>query len=222
MSNKIVVFGTGEIAEVADFYFSHDSNFDVVAFVVDGAYLHSERFLKRPVVALEDVQQHFPPNSHKSFVAVSYRSMNRLRQEKVEAFHQSGYELVSYISSKATIWPDLANLRNVFILEDNTIQPFARIGHNVFLWSGNHIGHHSAIEDNVFVSSHVVISGGALIGANSFLGVNATIRNQVALAPFTLVGMGTVIEADTVECGVYKAREKVKPSRVKSTDLKSI
>ena len=48
---------------------------------------------------------------------------------------------------------------NCFIFEDNTIQPFVKIGDDVVLWSGNHIGHHAEIGDHCFISSHVVISG---------------------------------------------------------------
>jgi hypothetical protein len=48
---QIVVFGTGEIAELADFYFTHDSEFEVAGFTVDEAYLTEARFRDRPVVA---------------------------------------------------------------------------------------------------------------------------------------------------------------------------
>ena len=35
----IVVFGTGDIAELAHFYFTHDSAYRVVAFTVDAAFI---------------------------------------------------------------------------------------------------------------------------------------------------------------------------------------
>ncbi|WP_245213936.1 hypothetical protein [Rhodoferax sp. AJA081-3] len=59
---------------------------------------------------------------------------------------------------------------NCFILEDNTLQPFTKIGNNVILWSGNHIGHHGEIHDHVTFTSHVVMSGHCSIGPYSFLG----------------------------------------------------
>jgi acetyltransferase-like isoleucine patch superfamily enzyme len=92
---------------------------------------------------------------------------------------------------------------NCFILEDNTIQPFVRIGNDVTLWSGNHVGHDSVIEDHCFVSSHVVIAGRVRIGPYCFLGVNATLRNGITIAPRTLVGAGAVVMRDTEEDSVH-------------------
>ncbi len=65
--------------------------------------------------------------------------------------------MISYVSSKATVFPGAPIGDNCFILEDNTIQPFTSIGNNVVLWSGNHIGHHSVIKDHVSFTSHVVL-----------------------------------------------------------------
>jgi UDP-3-O-[3-hydroxymyristoyl] glucosamine N-acyltransferase len=92
---------------------------------------------------------------------------------------------------------------NCFILEDNTIQPYVRIGSNVTLWSGNHIGHDAVIDDHCFLASHIVVSGYVHIGSNCFIGVNATLRNSITIAPETLIGAGAVIMKDTVEKGVY-------------------
>src|SRR5262249_44581290 len=105
-----------------------------------------------------------------------------------------------------------------FILEDNTIQPFTRIGDNVVLWSGNHIGHHSTISDHVFVTSHVVVSGHCSIGPNCFLGVNATLRDGLTLAEGTLVAMGACLTHDTEAWGVYKGNPARK-AEARSCDL---
>ena len=56
---------------------------------------------------------------------------------QVEQAKARGYGLISYVSSKATTWPGFACGDNCFILEDNTIQPFATIGNDVVLWSGD-------------------------------------------------------------------------------------
>src|SRR5205085_4920123 len=100
------------------------------------------------------------PDRFGFFVAVSYAKLKALRAERVAAARAAGYRLVSYLSSRATVFPGFEPGENCFILEDNTIQPFARVGENVTLWSGNHIGHHSVVEDDVFIASHVVVSGG--------------------------------------------------------------
>jgi sugar O-acyltransferase (sialic acid O-acetyltransferase NeuD family) len=190
---QIIIFGTGEIAELAEFYFTHDSRFEVAGFTVDNDYLKESQFRGRPVVGFENVAESFSPQTYGMFVAVSYSGINELRASKVAAARKLGYRLVSYVSSRASVFPELQIGENCFILEDNTIQPFAQIGNNVTLWSGNHIGHHSVIEDDVFVASHVVISGGVRIGQGSFLGVNATLRDHVTIGKKCVIGAGALV-----------------------------
>jgi sugar O-acyltransferase (sialic acid O-acetyltransferase NeuD family) len=217
----IVVFGTGQIAEVADFYFAHDSGLRVAAFVVDGAYLKEDSFLGRPVIALEQLAGRFPPDRHGAFVAVSYAKLNVLRREKADALRDKGYALASYVSSRATIFPGFSPGENAFILEGNTIQPFARIGRNVTLWSGNHIGHHTVIEDDCFLASHVVISGGVRIGAGSFVGVNVTIRDYVSIGRKCVLGAGALILENVPDEGVYAPRGTER-AKIPSTRLRHI
>jgi sugar O-acyltransferase (sialic acid O-acetyltransferase NeuD family) len=202
-AKKLVIFGAGDIAKLAHFYFTRDVGRDVVAFTVDRAYRKDDRFLGLPLHDFESILDRCPPRDHDLFVAVSYTHMNRTRAERYETAKTMGYELPSYVSRHCSYLSDAPPGENCFILEDNTIQPFARIGNNVTLWSGNHVGHEVVIEDHCFVSSHVVIAGHVRVGAYSFLGVNATLRHAITIAPRTLVGAGAVITRDTVEGGVY-------------------
>ena len=201
--SKLVIFGAGDIARLAFYYFSRDSEHQVVAFTVDEKYRQSDNFLDLPLVAFEDVAMRYAPDEYKMFVALSYARMNKLREEKYHLAKQRGYELVSYVSSRCSFLTDHPVGDNCFILEDNTIQPFVKIGNNVTLWSGNHIGHDAVIEDHCFLASHIVVSGYVRIRNNCFLGVNATLRNSITIAPETLIGAGAVVMKDTVPKGVY-------------------
>lgn len=210
--SSIVIFGAGDIARLAHYYFTHDSEYEVAGFCVDKAYRKSSKFCNLPVVDFEIVNKRYPPQKYNMFVAISYDQMNQVRANKYAAAKKSGYVLVNYISSHATFLTDYPIGDNCFILENNTIQPFVRIGSNVTLWSGNHIGHDSVISDNCFISSHVVVSGHCHIGQSSFIGVNATLRNGIKIAPSTLIGAGAAIMRDTVENGVYVSRPASKLS----------
>ena len=200
---KLIIFGAGDIARLAHYYFTRDSEHEVVAFTVDQKYRESDKFLDLPLIPFEEVSNTYPPGEYKMFVALSYAKMNKLREEKYRQAKSSGYELVSYVSSRCSFLTDNPVGDNCFILEDNTIQPFVKIGNNVTLWSGNHIGHDAVIEDHCFLASHIVVSGYVRIRNNCFIGVNATLRNSITIAPETLIGAGAVIMKDTVEKGVY-------------------
>lgn len=203
---RIVIFGTGDIARLAHFYFKRDSPHEVVGFTVDAAFRTSDTFEGLPLVAFESVATAFPPSDFEMFIALAYGRMNHLRAERYTQAKAAGYRLVSYVSSKCTFLSDHPVGDNCFILEDNTIQPFVRIGSNVTLWSGNHIGHDSTIEDHCFLASQIVVSGRVVIKPYCFIGVNATLHNAITIAPGTLIGAGAVITKDTVEKGVYVPR----------------
>lgn len=207
---KVIIFGTGEIAQIANYYFSADSDFEVIAFTVDAAYRKEETFETKEVVPFETIQDRYSPSDYKMFVALSYAKMNTVRAQKYQQAKEKGYMLVTYVSSRCTYLSVHRPGENCFIFEDNTIQPYVRIGNNVTIWSGNHIGHHSEIHDHNFISSHVVISGHGVIRSYCFLGVNSTLAHRVVLAERTLVGAGAVISKNTEPGDVYVPARSVK------------
>jgi len=200
---RIVIFGAGDIARLAHRYFTRDSEHEVVAFTVDEKYRQGDSFLDLPLVSFEEIAARYAPQEFKMFVALSYARMNKVRAEKYHQVKRCGYELVSYVSSRCSFLTDHPVGDNCLILEDNTIQPFVKIGNNVTLWSGNHIGHDVVIEDHCFLASQIVVSGYVRIQPYCFIGVNATLRNSITIAAETLIGAGAVIMKDTVEKGVY-------------------
>ncbi len=215
----IVIFGAGDIAKIAHYYFTHDSEREVAAFCVDAEYKKADTFCGLPVVTSDEALVRFPPGKFELFVAMSYAKMNELRESRYLWAKEKGYRCPSYISSKASVLNDGRIGENCFILEDNTVQPFCEIGNNVTLWSGNHIGHDAVIEDHCFISSHVVISGHCRIGRNSFLGVNSTLRNGIKLGAYTLLGAGALLMEDAPERSVYAnppaERRKITSDKIK-------
>ena len=209
----LVIFGTGDVAELAHRYFTRDFGRQVVAFTVDRAYRAAETFLDRPVVAFDEVAVRYPPVDHDLFVALSFSRMNQLRAERFLAAGALGYHLPSYVSPRCSFLTDTPVGQNCFILEDNTIQPFVTIGDDVTLWSGNHVGHSVVIEDHTWVSSQAVIAGHVRIRPYCFLGVNATLGHGITLAPRTLVGAGAVLVKDTAEGEVWVAPRAIRLDR---------
>lgn len=221
MKKPLVIFGIGDIAQLAHYYFSTDSNYEVVAFTVDAEYLNGAEFCGLPVVPFDELQKLYPAATCEIFVALSYSKLNQLRREKYITAKGLGYSLASYISSHATILNEGCIGENCFILEDNTIQPFVKIGNNVTLWSGNHIGHHSVIHDHCFIASHVVVSGGVVIHESCFIGVNATLRDHISIGEKCVIGAGATILADAEPEGVYISTA-IDRSRVPSSRLRKI
>jgi sugar O-acyltransferase (sialic acid O-acetyltransferase NeuD family) len=189
---KLIIYGSGLIAEVAAFYFRTDTDYRIEAFANAAEFITDTTFDGKPVVPFEELEASFSPSDHEIFIALGYKNTNQVRQSRYLEARARGYTCATYLSSRATYFGTPVG-DNCFILENNVIQPFVRIGNNVTLWSGNHIGHHSVIRDHCFISSHVVVSGACDIGENCFLGVNATLRDNLTLGRFVVVASGAVV-----------------------------
>lgn len=218
---KLVVFGAGEMAELATFYFNSDTQYEVVGYTLDDDYVSQAASSEAPTVPFSRIEDYFPPSEFCLFIALGYSRLNSVRKEKFLQAKEKGYSLPSYISPRANILNDGNIGENCFVLEDNTVQPFVSIGDNVTLWSGNHIGHHSTIGDHTFIASHVVISGGVSIGESCFLGVNSTIRDRLQIGDRCVIGAGAILLQDAEAEGLY-AGSKTERSAVPTTKLRRI
>jgi len=211
-SRKLLLIGDSAFAEIAYEYFTHDSEYEVVAFAVERAYLRRDRLFGLPVVAFEDVEQSYPPADHSFYAANVYTQRNRLRERLYREAKGKGYAPASYISSRAFVWRNCRIGEHCFVFENNVVQPFVTLGDNVVLWSGNHIGHHSVIKEHCFISSHVVVSGFVKVGSHCFMGVNSAVANDTSIGDHCLVGAGALILADVPDdhtvVGIWKRKKE--------------
>ena len=217
---KVIIFGLLDTAQLAKYYLINDSEYEVVGFTAHKKYIISNELEGLPVVPYENIQKIFPNNEFCFFIPMSGSRMNKLRESIYNEVKLMNYHVISYVSSKASIFTKEIG-ENCFILEDNTIQPFVKIGNNVTIWSGNHIGHHSIISDNVFITSHVVISGHCHIGANSFIGVNSAVRDGIQIGKGSYIAMSTSISNNTEPWSVYIGNPAVKKN-MQSTSIRKL
>lgn len=192
MKKKLLIFGDGEIAEQAFFYFSKQSEYKISGFIVDSP--KEEKFKNLPLISTKELENDFSNDQYLIHVALSYRNLNKNRQDKFKYFNDRNYEFASFISDKATILTDKKNLgRNLFILEEQSIQTGVKIGDNVMIWSNNHIGHNTFISSHTYISSNVTISGHCNIGERCFFGVNSCVADFITIGDDCFVTMGSII-----------------------------
>jgi sugar O-acyltransferase (sialic acid O-acetyltransferase NeuD family) len=201
----IVVFGAGDIADVATTYLERHIDHRIVAYTVDQAFCRSDRFRGRPVVPWETLERTHPPDRVRLFGPLSFRRMNQFRRDRYLEGKARGYGFISFVHPSCRIYTDQIG-ENCFVLEQNVIQPFARIGNNVMMWSGNHIGHHAVIGDHCFLSAQVWVSGDAVIGESCFLGIQAGIGTGMHVGDACFVGeCASLVEGDVPAGAAYLA-----------------
>jgi sugar O-acyltransferase (sialic acid O-acetyltransferase NeuD family) len=218
MKENLIIVGTGLFAEVAKAYFEEYTEYHVVAFACHKKYKASHAIYDRPLHTIEKIKEEFPVEKFDVFVAIGYGKMNKMRQAVYEEIKILGYKCASFVYPNVKIWDSTTIGDNVFIFEDNTIQPFTTIGDNNIFWSGNHLGHHSKIGHHCFISSHVVISGSCKIGNNVFIGVNATFHDSLIIADECLIGAGAIVSKNTLKKEVY-VPHRTKPFNKRSDEI---
>ena len=216
---KLIVFGTGQIAEVAANYIKEDKNVELIAFTVEKKFLKQKTFLNYPVVPFEDLIKTYNPKENLLFAPLSYKNMNSHRIRIFKKGKALGYKFYSFIHKNCVNYSKSIG-ENCFILENNFIQPFCVIEDNCIIWSGNHIGHHSNILSHTFISSHVVISGSVNVGQGSFLGVNSTIIDNINIGEFSLIGAGCIITRNTGKNSLFVGEASRPHKKLTSLEIK--
>lgn len=211
---KLVIFGSGHLAELAHFYFTHDSEFEVVGFTTDDSHHTQDYYLNKPCVPFSKVSNVFPPDEYSIFIAIGYSKLNAVRIAKYNAAKTLGYRLASYVSSHASSWKNNLQIgENVMIMEGNSIMPFCKVGNNVLIWIGNILSHHTIIGEHTCITSHVALGGCVNVGEGCFFGLNSTIRDSINIADGTVVAASANVLKNTEKNGVYMGN----PAKLVST-----
>ena len=199
---KVVIFGTGELAQRIFFYLK-DSDDQVIAFCANKSKIDKEELLGLPVIAFENIKETFPPTEFSMFIALAYSEMNKKRTKFFNEAKNKGYELYSFVHPSTKIWDEFEMGENCFILANNVIQPFVKIGNNVLIGSNNLISHNTIIGDNCFITSNVTMGGHITMGKNCFVGLSATINQRIKIGDECIIGAGTIITKDINDKEVY-------------------
>ena len=193
--SKVVIFGTGQIAEVVAFFIETDTSHEIAAYTVDQSFLTETTYRGKPVVAWEELETIYPPEEYELFCPISYRDLNEQRRKKYEEGKARGYRFLNYIHSSCLVNAESIG-DNCLILEDCVLQPGARIGNNVILWSSTHVGHHTGIGDHCFIAGNGGIAGNVTIGESCFFGGGFLVADNVKIGARCILGIGAIIKTD--------------------------
>ncbi len=204
----LIIFGTGKIADVAYHHFVRDSDYQVVAFSCDAAWLPPDggpesTHYDLPLLPFEEIERHFPPASFAIFVAVGYQELNALRVRKCEQARAKGYRLASYVSPRADHGPWLEIGDNCLILDGVGIQPGVRIGHDVFVWNNTLIGHHSVVHDHCWLAAGATLGGCVVVGERCFVGLNATVGGELTIGADSFLGAAALVLKNAAPRSVF-------------------
>jgi len=157
----------------------------------------------------------YPPDKVKLIIPLGCIRINGLRMARFDRAIELGYDLINYVSTRASVWPNQNLGKNCLIYEHAVIQPFSEIGDNVIIRSAAHISHHCVIGSHSFIAAGATFGGNVKVEERCFIGLGAVIRNGLKIASRSFIGAGAVVISDTDPDGVYvgnPAKKLVKSS----------
>lgn len=201
--SKIVIFGNASIAKIICLDIMKYTDHEVAAFVVDKDFIQETFIYDKPVYPYDELEERFPKDTYKMFIAAGYVRMNKVREARYQECKQKGYQFINMICPSAITYEDLQMGENCYIGHNSVIYNSLTIGNNVYIGSNCAFGHDTHIDDNCFFSDCVAVSGFVNIGVNCFFGTNSTVRNKVSVGKECVIGAGAIILEDAPDQSVY-------------------
>lgn len=214
-SLSIGVFGTGELARVAEHYirnrsqlfssyiYSRDIDNGIVDIydamqiedleiwrTVDSQYIKMDDHTTLPFNGLEVDKKSV------LFMPIGYKNCNKTREEKTNQAKEKGFNIMSFIDSKANIHSDTKIEEGCWIQEGCNVQTGSTIGNGTIMWASSHVGHGSSVGDFCWITTHATICGEVNIDNNTFIGANAVITPGVYIGKRCIIGSGAIITKD--------------------------
>ena len=217
MNKKTVLYGNRSLCKMLYLDSLHNDQIEVVAFVVDKAYLDpSGVFCGHPQVAFETVESSYPPQEY-SMIVLEGTLKDIGAPSLYDRAKAKGYTLLNYFSPKAV-------LAETFVCGDNNvIFELAYVGHNGKMGSNNvirqqvYLGHDFVLGNNVIINSVVQVGGFCTLENDVFVGIGATVINDLHLSEGSVVGAGSVLIRSTepfsknVGCPAINIGSRLKP-----------
>lgn len=198
----VIIYGNGDFAKQMYCYFESDCSIQVVAFCADKKYIHEKEIYGIKVYDFETIEKEFEVERFKMFVAIGYGNM-RAREHMFYKAKIKGYDLISYVSSKAIMSPNISLGENNAILHGVIIEPNVEIGNNNIIWSSTTICHDVKIGHHNFIAAGTVIGGFSKIENLCFIGFNSTIIQNINILNESLIGAKSLQLSNTVTCSKW-------------------
>lgn len=215
---NIVIFGVGDFARLLKYYIDIDDEREVVAFTVNQEYIKENEFCDRPVVAFENITEHYPAEKYEILIAIGNSKMNQVREKVFKECKAMGYHIASYIHSSCSIHSDDRGEGNI-LLENCLVYPYSQIGDGNLMWDHVLISHDCKVGNFNTFSSYADLCGYVKIGNNGYFGKHCILNDFMEVADYTLVGAAAYAKKNTKPYDVVVPARSVVLENKKSTDL---
>ena len=190
---KVVIFGSGTLAELAYYYLKQEMKANIVGFVVDKINNDStEKLNNLPIYSWNEFIKKFTPDQVNVHIAIAYKNM-RNKKKVFERVLASGFVLINIVSKSAYISENTILGMNNFIMPNVVLEPFTRIGNNNIIWSNSTVCHNTHIGNHNFIASNVTFGGKSNVGDLCFFGFSSTVTDYINVGDEVLLAANSFL-----------------------------
>lgn len=196
---NLVIFGDTQFAERLSKYIFLEGVDRVCAFTQEERFMTRTEINGIPVIPFEKLEATLKED-FSVILGIGYTKMNTLRAKLYNLCKEAGYEVGSYISSKALVYTDEIG-EGTFVCPGVVIGPDCKLGKGNYIASSAVLTHDNTLGDFNFVSTNAVFGGFAKIENNCFIGLHSTIKDDVTIASGNLIGASANVLKSIVDSG---------------------
>jgi sugar O-acyltransferase (sialic acid O-acetyltransferase NeuD family) len=190
MNPPLIIYGSGGHGKVvADA--ARSAGWDVRGFADDNPGKAGASVVGLPVLAIGLAAAASRCQEHGAAAVVALGD-NRVRRRVLCALVDAGVKPATIIHKSAVIAPSATLAHGTVVLAGTVVNPDSRIGENVIINTGVTVDHDNDIRDHVHLAPGVHTGGTVTIG----VGVGASVRNNVVIGEWSVVGVGAAVVAD--------------------------
>lgn len=199
----VVIQGTGKLGQMVFHLLAESSEHRVVAFTADRQYCNAEHLLGVPLVAFDEVEGRFPPESVSMLTVLGGLGGWAARKELFDRAKAKGYRHPNYVHPSVVVQGDQD------WGENNIFFPFAMVGFDVRMGDNNvfrekvYLGHDGVVGDHAFVGVGATVGGGVRIGTGAYVAMSSTVTNDVTVGDGAFLGIGSLLLRDAEPHATY-------------------
>lgn len=198
---KIIIFGDSSFAERLSKYILFEKRETFLGFTQEDEFCSRNSILGFPVYPLSQLRERVGDNVE-LLLAVGYSQMNNLREKIYKILVEKGFEIGSWMSVNSFVYTDAVG-EGTLVLPNTLIGPGCDLGKCNIFESSVTLSHDNSVGDFNFISTGVVIGGHTVVKNHCFFGLNSTIKSDIVMNDYTLLGSSCNILYASESYGVY-------------------
>ena len=185
---KYVIFGDTAFAEEMYLIISEEGKDSVAAFTNKKEYRTRNNVLGVPVYATTELEDHIGKD-FEVLIAYGYVRMNNLREKVYNECLSFGWRIGSYVSIHSTCFTESIGEGTV-VWPNCYIGPNVKIGRCNIIQASCTLPHDNELGDFNYLAPGVVMGGRSIVKNHCFIGLNSTVKSEVCLNDYSLIGCG--------------------------------